>query len=230
MIVSATAISSRPGRAGSSAASASHRTHEMTSLQKLQDLEPSTEEFRAAVLSGLGQREKALPCKFFYDAEGSRLFDKICELPEYYPTRTECLILEHHAGDIAQCLGARVRLVEFGSGAGIKVRLLLSALDQPAGYVPVDISRLHLMGAASSLARDFPHLAIAPICADYTRPFTLPNPANETAEATVGFFPGSTIGNFTRDEARDFLESARRLLGAGSSMIVGVDLRKDAAI
>jgi len=201
----------------------------MTTLQKLQDLEPSTEEFRAAVLSGLGQGDKSLPCKFFYDAEGSRLFEKICELPEYYPTRTESRILEHHAADIARCLGVKVRLVEFGSGAGIKIRLLLSALDQPVAYVPVDISRLHLLAAASSLARDFPHLSIAPICADYTRPFTLPNPA-EMAKATVGFFPGSTIGNFTREEARDFLESARELLGRGSSMIVGVDLRKDRAI
>ncbi|MGO9133574.1 MAG: L-histidine N(alpha)-methyltransferase [Methylovirgula sp.] len=197
-------------------------------LQKLQDLEPSTEEFRAAVLAGLRQSDKALPCKFFYDAEGSRLFDKICELPEYYPTRTECRILEHHAGDIARLIGPKARLVEFGSGAGIKIRLLLSALVYPAAYVPVDISRLHLLAAASSLARDFPQLAIAPICADYTKPFAVP--ATEGAATTVGFFPGSTIGNFTPDEALHFLTEARRLLGCGSAMIVGVDLRKDEAV
>ncbi|HTJ03420.1 MAG TPA: L-histidine N(alpha)-methyltransferase [Methylovirgula sp.] len=197
-------------------------------LQKLQDLEPSAEEFRAAVLGGLGAPAKTLPCKFFYDAEGSRLFDKICELPEYYPTRTECHILESYAGEIAKHIGRRARLVEFGSGAGIKIRLLLSALERPAAYVPVDISRLHLLAAASSLARDFPRLSIAPICADYTTPFALP-PA-DGARTTVGFFPGSTIGNFTTDEAKTFLTTARALLGAGSAMIVGVDLRKDASI
>jgi dimethylhistidine N-methyltransferase len=199
-------------------------------LQKLQDLEPSAEEFRAAVLAGLGRPEKSLPCKFFYDAEGSRLFDKICELPEYYPTRTECQILKHHAGDIAQLVGPHARLVEFGSGAGIKIRLLLSALDQPAAYVPVDISRLHLLAAASSLAKDFPHLVIAPICADYTLPFDVPAPIGAQPAVTVGFFPGSTIGNFTPEEARLFLASARQLLGRGSAMIVGVDLRKDEAV
>ncbi len=198
-----------------------------TTLQKHQDLEPSTEEFRAAVLAGLSQPQKALPCKFFYDFEGSRLFDRICELPEYYPTRTESRILAKHAGAIARLVGPRARLVEFGSGAGIKIRLLLCALDRPAGYIPVDISRLHLLAAASSLARDFPHLAIAPICADYTRAFALPTLAGEAPAATVGFFPGSTIGNFTPEEARLFLAGARHLLGPGSSMIVGVDLRKD---
>lgn len=197
-------------------------------LQKLRDLEPSAEEFRAAVLDGLSAPAKTLPCKFFYDAEGSRLFDKICDLPEYYPTRTECHILERYAGEIAGLVGRRARLVEFGSGAGIKIRLLLSALDHPAAYVPVDISRLHLLAAASSLARDFPQLSIAPICADYTTPFALP-PA-DGARTTVGFFPGSTIGNFTPDEALNFLTTARALLGSGSSMIVGVDLRKSADI
>lgn len=199
-------------------------------LQKLQDLEPSEAEFRAAVLEGLSAPEKALPCKFFYDAEGSRLFDKICELPEYYPTRTECRILEKYAGEIARRIGPHAQLVEFGSGAGIKIRLLLKAFEAPTGYVPVDISRLHLLAAASSLAKDFPHLAIAPICADYTQPFTLPAPAGAKPRLNVGFFPGSTIGNFTPEEAQAFLEGARKLLGTGSAMIVGVDLRKDEGV
>lgn len=199
-------------------------------LQKLQDLEPSTEEFRAAVLNGLRQPQKALPCKFFYDAEGSRLFERICDLPEYYPTRTESRILERHAGDIARLIGPGARLVEFGSGAGVKIRLLLQALERPAAYVPVDISRLHLLSTASSLAKDFPHLVIAPICADYTQPFALPAQASATPAVTIGFFPGSTIGNFTPDEARLFLINARQLLGPGSSMIVGVDLRKEEAL
>ncbi|QXX76474.1 L-histidine N(alpha)-methyltransferase [Methylovirgula sp. HY1] len=199
-------------------------------LQKLQDLEPSAEEFAAAVHAGLSQAAKSLPCKFFYDFEGSRLFDRICELPEYYPTRTESRILEKHAGDIAQLIGPGARLVEFGSGAGVKIRLLLSALARPAAYVPVDISRLHLLAAASSLAKDFPRLVIAPICADYTKPFDLPAPTGAAPGATIGFFPGSTIGNFTPDEARLFLVNARQLLGRSSLMLVGVDLRKDEAV
>jgi dimethylhistidine N-methyltransferase len=201
-----------------------------TALQRLHDLEPSTQEFRDAVLDGLRQRQKTLPCKFFYDAEGSRLFDRICELPEYYPTRTELKLLADRAGEIAGLIGPAARLVEFGSGAGVKIRLLLNALDRPAAYVPVDISREHLLMAAADLARDFPALQIAPICADYTKPFALPAPAGLRPRTTVGFFPGSTIGNFTQTEARNFLTRARRLLGPGSSMVVGVDLRKDATI
>lgn len=195
-------------------------------LQRLQDLEPSTQEFRDAVLAGLGERQKTLPCKFFYDAEGSRLFDQICELPEYYPTRTELKLLDDRAAEIAGLIGPRARLVEFGSGAGVKIRLLLHALDRPAAYVPVDISREHLMMAAADLARDFPALQIAPICADYTKPFALPALAGQAPDITVGFFPGSTIGNFTPGEARGFLSRARKLLGPGSAMLVGVDLRK----
>ena len=199
-------------------------------LQRLQDLEPSTQEFRDAVLAGLGEAQKTLPCKFFYDAEGSRLFDQICELPEYYPTRTELKLLTDKAGEIARLIGRRARLVEFGSGAGVKIRLLLNALDRPTAYVPVDISREHLVMATADLARDFPALQIAPICADYTKPFALPAPTGLHPDITVGFFPGSTIGNFTPAEARGFLARARKLLGPGSAMVVGVDLRKDARI
>jgi len=199
-------------------------------LQRLQDLEPSTQEFRDAVLAGLDQAQKSLPCKFFYDAEGSRLFDRICELPEYYPTRTELKLLADRAGEIARLIGPHARLVEFGSGAGVKIRLLLDALDRPTAYVPVDISRDHLMMATADLARDFPSLQIAPICADYTKPFALPAPAGVHPETTVGFFPGSTIGNFTPAEARGFLSRARKLLGPGSAMLIGVDLRKDESI
>ncbi len=181
-------------------------------LENLRDFEPTTSEFRAAVIAGLGESQKTLPCKFFYDAEGSRLFDRICELPEYYPTRTEVTILKKRADEIARLVGPAVRLVEFGSGAGVKVRLLLKELERPVGYVPVDISREHLDSAAKALARDFPHLNIAPICADYTKPFELPSPIGPAAQTTVGFFPGSTIGNFTPVEARGFLANARGLL------------------
>jgi dimethylhistidine N-methyltransferase len=195
--------------------------------QWLSDLEPTREEFRAAVRAGLAAPRKSLPCKFFYDAEGSALFERICELPEYYPTRTECRILQDHAQEIASLVGPEIRLVEFGSGAGTKIRLLLAALNRPAAYVPVDISRDHLLAAAASLAGDFPALRIAPVCADYTKPFALPALPGRIPKANVGFFPGSTIGNFTRDEAVAFLTRARRLLGAPSWMIVGADLVKD---
>jgi dimethylhistidine N-methyltransferase len=202
----------------------------MHSLERLRDLAPTNAQFRSAVLDGLAQSAKRLPCKFFYDAEGSRLFDAICELPEYYPTRTECLILEERAGEIAGLLGRQARLVEFGSGAGKKIRLLLSALDEPAAYVPVDISRNHLVMAATSLARDFPRLHIAPVCADYTERFSLPASTEKIALTTSGFFPGSTIGNFKPEQAWRFLAQARNLLGRGGWMIVGVDLHKDSAV
>jgi dimethylhistidine N-methyltransferase len=199
-------------------------------LERLHDLSPTNAQFRAAVLDGLAQTPKRLPCKFFYDAEGSRLFDEICDLPEYYPTRTECRILEERARDIAALLGPKLRLVEFGSGAGYKVRLLLRALVDPAAYVPVDISRSALLTAATSLASDFPSLHIAPVCADYTQPFRVPASTEKIALATAGFFPGSTIGNFSPEQAWHFLAQARRLLGRGGWMIVGVDLHKDAAV
>lgn len=201
-----------------------------SSLERLQNLEPSTSEFRASVVAGLSAPRKTLPCKFFYDAEGSRLFDRICELPEYYPTRTELSILETRAGAIAGFIGPQSRLVEFGSGAGIKIRLLLAALERPAAYVPVDISRQHLIAASADLARDFPGLRIAPICADYTRSFALPAIPGVTPRVNAGFFPGSTIGNFSSEEATLFLGRTRRLLGRGAAMIIGVDLLKDEGI
>ena len=201
-----------------------------TSLHRLHDLEPSLETFRESALQGLRSTPKTLPCKFLYDAEGSRLFDQICDLPEYYPTRTEIALLKEYADDIAGLVGPQAGVIEFGSGAGVKVRLLLAALSAPASYVPVDISRGHLLEAASSLARDFPHLRIGPVCADYTQPFALPHLPGTRPRRNVGFFPGSTIGNFMPDQATAFLRRAARLLGRGSMMIVGADLPKDPAI
>lgn len=200
-----------------------------TDMIRLHDLEPSTDEFREAVLAGLGAAPKTLPCKFFYDAEGSRLFDAICDLPEYYPTRTELAILRDHADEMAAEIGPDAGIVEFGSGAGIKIRLLLAALERPAAYVPVDISRDHMLAAARALAEDFPTLRIAPVCADYTRAFALPALPGAAAATMVGFFPGSTIGNFAPPEAVAFLARARRLLGRGSAMLVGADLPKERA-
>ena len=138
------------------------------------DLAPGEESFRDAVLNGLGRARKAIPCKFLYDARGSALFEEICRLPEYYPTRTEIAILEENSADIAAQMGPHCRLIEFGSGASQKVRILLHALDRPAAYVPVDISREHLRDAATSLAEDFPSVPVIAVCADYTRAFPLP--------------------------------------------------------
>ena len=193
------------------------------------DLAPGEENFRDAVLAGLGHRPKTLPCKFFYDSRGSALFEEICELPEYYLTRTEIRVLEEYAGAIAAHIGANCRLVELGSGSSRKVRILLNALETPGAYVPVDISREHLREAAAGLAADFPDLPVVAVCADYTRPFPLP-PLPGPAGKRVGFFPGSTIGNFEPEAVVRFLVHCAELLGPNGEMLIGVDLKKDPAI
>jgi L-histidine N-alpha-methyltransferase len=193
------------------------------------DLAPSEESFRDAVFAGLGQAKKTLPCKFFYDAQGSALFERICEVPEYYLTRTEIGILEDNAGEIARHIGAHCRLIELGSGSSRKVRILLEALEAPAAYVPVDISREYLREAASRLAADFPDLSVVAVCADYTRPFALP-PLPGRPGKRVGFFPGSTIGNFEPEAVVRFLAHCAELLGPEAEMLIGVDLKKDPAI
>jgi L-histidine Nalpha-methyltransferase len=190
------------------------------------DLAPGEESFRDAVLGGLGRTPKAIPCKFFYDARGSALFEQICRLPEYYLTRTETAILEDNANEIAAQMGPFCRLIEFGSGASHKARILLQALDRPAAYVPVDISREHLRDAATNIAEDFPLLPVIAVCADYTRPFPLP-PLRGPSGKRVGFFPGSTIGNFEPEAAVGFLANYARILGAGGEMLIGVDLKKE---
>ena len=193
------------------------------------DLAPGEESFRDAVLAGLGHQPKTLPCKFFYDARGSALFEAICEVPEYYLTRTEIAIIEEYADEIAAQIGPYARLIELGSGASRKVRILLEALAAPAAYVPVDISRDHLREAAAQLAADFPELPVVAVCADYTRPFRLP-PLPGPAGKQVGFFPGSTIGNFEPDAVVRFLRNCAELLGPAGEMLIGVDLKKEAAI
>ena len=189
------------------------------------DLAPTEESFRDAVVAGLSREPKALPCKFFYDARGSALFEQICQVPEYYLTRTEIAILERYAGDIAQRVGPQCRLVELGSGASVKVRILLRALQAPAAYVPIDISREPLRQAAAQVASDFPHVPVVAVCADYTRPFPLP-PLPGPAGKRVGFFPGSTIGNFEPDGVVRFLRHCTELLGRECEMLIGADLKK----
>lgn len=181
-------------------------------------------DFAAAVHDGLRRRPKAIPSKFFYDEAGSRLFEQICDLPEYYPTRTEIALLERQAGAIAAMIGADAELIEFGAGSLRKVRLLLDALERPRAYLPIDISGPHLLAHAAALAKDYPDLAVIPVPADYTASLRLP-PPQSGARRRVGFFPGSTIGNFTPDEALAFLRHAARLL-QGGGLLLGVDLVK----
>ncbi|HZT51160.1 MAG TPA: L-histidine N(alpha)-methyltransferase [Stellaceae bacterium] len=194
------------------------------------DLAPREESFRDAALGGLTRRRKAIPCRFLYDARGSALFERICELPEYYVTRAETALLAERAEAIAARAGARARLIEFGSGASTKVRLLLHALEKPSSYVPIDISGETLHAAASAVAADFPSLAVIAVCADYMDPLRLPALVAATRDRRVGFFPGSTIGNLTPEEAVRFLRGCRELLGPGGAMIVGADLKKDPAL
>jgi dimethylhistidine N-methyltransferase len=190
------------------------------------DLGPAVARFRADVLRGLRRRTKRLPCKYFYDEAGSRLFDRICELPEYYPTRTELSILRADAAEMAARLGTNSLVVEYGSGSGTKTRLLLEALDRPAGYLPVDIARDHLERSAAALASDFPQLDVLPVCTDFTRPFALP-PNLPAAARRVVYFPGSTIGNFGPSAARRLLADMAELVGPGGALLIGVDLKKD---
>jgi dimethylhistidine N-methyltransferase len=181
--------------------------------------------FMRDVIAGLTARPKRLPPKYFYDATGARLFEDITALPEYYPTRCELEILREHAPDIARFFPAGSALVEFGSGSSKKVRILLAAAPTIAAYVPVDISSQMLVQEADELRRDYPHLAVLPVEADFTQPFALPAAVADMPH--TGFFPGSTIGNFEPHEACAFLRHAGRMLGHGASLIIGVDLVKD---
>jgi len=183
------------------------------------------QDFRRAVLAGLASSPRAIPAKFLYDARGSALFDAICEQPEYYPTRTETQILRACAGDIARLAGPGCALVEYGSGSSVKTRLLLEAMPDLHAYVPIDISRQHLDATARRLREDYPWLRVDPVSGDYMALDALP-PVIDGARR-IGFFPGSTIGNLTPEEAVLYLRRARRLLRSDGALILGVDLKKD---
>ena len=188
-----------------------------------------TETFRRAVLAGLSQPAKTLPCKYLYDERGARLFEIICELAEYYPTRTEIEILRRNAREIAALLGPRCTLVELGSGRSLKTRLLLDHLAQPAGYMPVDVARSQLLEYSAELARDYAGLEVLPVCADFTHDFELPDFPGDSRR-TVVFFPGSTVGNLEPNEAAHFLRRLAHLCGAAGGLVIGVDLKKDSAV
>jgi len=199
-------------------------------LAEFHDLAPAQESFRDAVLAGLSRRAKSIPCRFLYDERGSALFEGICDLPEYYLTRAEMAILGEFAPEIAARAGRHAQLIEFGSGASRKVRLLLDALDEPAAYVAIDISREPLRRAAEEVAAEFPEVPVVAVCADYLEPLRLPALPARGEGRRLGFFPGSTIGNFTPEEAVEFLAGCRRVIGRGGALLIGVDLKKDKAV
>lgn len=184
--------------------------------------------FAADVIAGLSAEPKRIPPKYFYDSAGSRLFEDITRTPEYYPTRSEHEILRMQAGAIVQFFPTGAALVEFGSGACIKVRFLLDAARKLKAYVPVDIDGEFLAAEAGALQRIYSRLRILPVAADFMRPFALP--PEIAGVPKIGFFPGSTIGNFEPHEACAFLRHAGEILGADAVMVVGVDLVKDAAV
>ncbi|NCT69267.1 MAG: L-histidine N(alpha)-methyltransferase [Rhodanobacteraceae bacterium] len=195
---------------------------------RLRDEAATTAEFAADVRAGLARRPKRIASKWLYDARGSALFERICTLPEYYLTRTELAILREHAGAIGAALGPQPLLVEYGSGSGTKTRLLLEALQDPVGYVPIELSRSALADSIERVADAFPQLAVLPLCADFTAPLALPAPPRRPRRVVV-FFPGSTLGNFDTREAVALLARMRRTIGAGGAALVGIDLRKDRA-
>jgi dimethylhistidine N-methyltransferase len=189
---------------------------------------PENTAFAADAIAGLTATPKRLPPKYFYDVAGSELFERITELPEYYPTRTEIAILHAHARDISALIPRGAALIEFGSGASVKTRIVLEAAKHLAAYVPVEISGDFLERQAAVLRREYPEIAMLPVAADFTKPFDLPVAAHGMPRA--GFFPGSTIGNFEPHEACAFMRQAGAILGAGAVFLVGVDLVKDARV
>jgi dimethylhistidine N-methyltransferase len=193
----------------------------------LHDHRPEPASFRDALWQGLAAEEKSIPCRFLYDARGSALFDAICRAPEYYPTRTELAILRRIGPELAERLGRGVEVVELGSGSEQKALVLLDALREPGRYTAVDISREALLASTRRVRALRPDLQVHAVCADFAKPFGLPDsdPARR-----LGFFPGSTIGNFEPDDAVRFLHDWRRRLGPGSRMLIGVDRVKDAAV
>jgi L-histidine Nalpha-methyltransferase len=187
---------------------------------------PESADFLADVLAGLSSSPHTLPCKYFYDERGAELFQKICEQPEYYVTRTEIDILDRNRADIASQLGPKIELIGLGTGAGTKTRILIEALDDPAVYIPVDISEKQLRESTPVFQKTFPNVEILPVCADYLQRVVLPSPRHNAARKIV-YFPGSTIGNFDPDEAVEFLRRISNVCCGGGGLLIGVDLKKD---
>lgn len=191
---------------------------------RFSDYHPPLFDFYGEVISGLQQTPKVISPKFFYDQKGSQLFDQICELPEYYPTRTEMALLQENADEIAEVIGFDCCLIEPGSGSSQKIRLLLDTI-QPTAYMPMDISKQHLLNAAAQLAEEYPWLDIHAACADFTTELVIPDTAHQVRK--VAFFPGSSIGNFEPRDAQAFLQHLSATVGPGGGLLIGVDLKKD---
>lgn len=191
----------------------------------LLDFEPKLESFRDHVLEGLARPQKELSSKFLYDERGSVLFDKICDTEDYYSTRTELSIMRRYGEEMADAVGPRALLVEYGSGASTKILLLLQVLRDIAAYVPLDISREFLLDAAREVAVEHPDLEVLPVCADFTAEFDLPKPAKPASRRVV-YFPGSTIGNFRPEQVPGVLQRIARVCRKGGGLLIGVDLRK----
>ncbi|MGI0119800.1 L-histidine N(alpha)-methyltransferase [Zooshikella sp. RANM57] len=193
------------------------------------DLQPKLENMRDEVFAGFSAHPKQLPATYFYDQRGSALFDKITQLPEYYLTRCEISILQQYANDIAQHIAPESILVEYGSGSSQKIKILLEAV-QPAIYMPLDISKEHLLNSVNSLANHFPDLAIHATCVDYSKPWKLPTLNDLHKPSIVGFFPGSSIGNFEPRRAIELLKRIHDAQGKGSHLLIGIDLLKDVEV
>jgi dimethylhistidine N-methyltransferase len=198
----------------------------LTAVQPASAVPPATSDLLSDVIAGLSSDPRTLPCKYFYDERGAALFRKICELPEYYITRTEIDILDRHRAEIASQLGPNIELIGLGTGAGTKTRILIEALEKAAAYVPVDISEKQLRKSTALFRQIFPNLEILPVCADYLQPVVLPATRHKAARNVV-YFPGSTIGNFEPNEALEFLRRIAKVSSRGGGLLIGVDLQKD---
>ena len=183
----------------------------------------------ADIRAGLGQQQKSISPKYFYDDAGSKLFDAICELPEYYPTKTELGIMYENIAELATLVGPQASLIEFGSGSSLKTRVLLECLPELAVYVPVDISEEHLLQTAESIRADFPAVEVLPVVADFMRPFQLPSPQVMPLRNII-YFPGSTIGNFPKEAAHELMQVMHHEAGEDGALLIGVDLQKDVAV
>jgi dimethylhistidine N-methyltransferase len=195
-----------------------------TAAQQVSETESS--DFLTDVIAGLSSDPRTLPCKYFYDERGAALFQRICELPEYYITRTEIDILDRNRADIASQLGPDIELIGLGTGAGTKTRILVGALENPAVYIPVDISEKQLRDSTAVFRKIFPSLEILPVCADYLQPVVLPSPSRKPVRRVV-YFPGSTIGNFEPAEAIQFLRRVANVCRDNGGLLIGADLKKD---
>lgn len=192
------------------------------------DFEPHRDTFLEDVLQGLQKQRKELPSKYFYNERGSRLFEQICLLDEYYITRTELHIMQQRVQEMASLLGPNCLLIEYGSGSSAKIRMLLDALETPVGYVPIDISKEHLAQAVTALASAYPDLEVLPVCADYTSDFEIPVPARTVGRRIV-YYPGSTFGNFDPAVGKKFLKQIATVCHGGG-LLIGIDLKKDATL